>query len=87
MEDGRVEEMSLVLMMGLGREVLERDERRREVAAERVGLVSPVEAVGAASVAVEGVLGLIVVLENMVQMLLLLLMFFFFGFGRRNWRV
>lgn len=93
LEDGRVEGLGLILMVGLGREVLEREERGGEVAAERVGLVGPVEAVGSTCIAVEGVLGLVVVFEDLVKILLLLLllllllmmmMIFFFGFGRRD---
>lgn len=43
----------------------EGEERGGGVAAERVGLVRPVEAAGAAGVVGEGVLGLVVVREDL----------------------
>lgn len=46
-------------------EVEEREERSGEVAAKGVGLVGPVQAVGASGVLGEGVLGLVVVLEDL----------------------
>lgn len=49
------------------------EERGGEVAAEGVGLIGPVEAVRAAGVFGEAVLGLVVVAEDLIYELLLLL--------------
>lgn len=45
----------------------ERRERGREVAAKWVGLVGPIEAVRTSGVVGEGVFGLVVVLDDLVQ--------------------
>lgn len=60
----------------VARVVLEREERRREVSAERVWLIGPVETSRASCVIGEGVFCLVVVLENLSQLL------FFFLKGR-----
>lgn len=62
--------------------VLEREERRREVSAERVWLIGPVETSRASCVTSEGVFCLVVVLENLSELLFLFLFFVFLLKGR-----
>lgn len=75
MEEGRVERGVIIIIRvrGIGiilinGEVREREERGRDVTAKRVGLVGPVEAVGAPGVAGEGVFGLVVVVYGLVEL-------------------
>lgn len=56
-------------LIGCG-EVQEMEERRREETAKWVGLVGPVQAVGTSGVFGEGVLGLVVVMEDLRQVLI-----------------
>lgn len=59
--------------------MLERDERRRDVPAKWVGLVGPIEAVRTSGIPGEGVLGLVVILENLRERIVLRILF---GVGR-----
>lgn len=51
--------------MIINRKVYKRKKRRRHIPSKWVWLVGPIEAVRASGVLVEGVLGLVVVLENL----------------------